>query len=66
MLHIMKAIILIIAFVTITLLIGCGAISDADEKIFFSHRDVSSLERQYAFLASTIDSPKPCFLIHPR
>lgn len=52
-------------FITVLLLSGCGAISGADEKVFFKHREADSLERQYRFLAGYIGSEKPCFLIHP-
>jgi len=62
----MKTVTLIGTLITTLLLSGCGAISDADEKVFLSHRTVDSLERQFSYLASAIDSSKPCFLIHPR
>lgn len=44
---------------------GCGAVSDSDEKVFFNHREAEDIERQYLYLATYIDSAKPCFLIHP-
>ena len=49
----------------ILLLSGCGAISDADEKIFVNHREADDIERQFLYLATYLDSAKPCFLIHP-
>ncbi|SDY04574.1 hypothetical protein SAMN05421881_10165 [Nitrosomonas halophila] len=44
---------------------GCGAISDADEIIFFKYRQPDELERQYLHLATYLNSAKSCFLIHP-
>ena len=45
---------------------GCGILSDADEKIYFTEtRQPDELEYQYSALGSVIHSAKPCYLIHP-
>jgi len=62
----MKTITLISTLLTIALLSGCGAVSDADEKIFLNQREADSIERQFLYLASFLDSAKPCYLIHPQ
>lgn len=48
------------------LISGCGLLSDADEKIYFSEiRQPVELEYQFLALANEIHSAKPCYLIHP-
>lgn len=45
---------------------GCGALSDADDKVFSSDwRRPEPVERLFLALASDIWSEKPCYLIHP-
>lgn len=51
---------------SMVLLSGCGAVSDADEKIFLNQREADRIERQFLYLASYLNSVKPCFLIHPQ
>lgn len=62
----MKAVTVISICTAILVLSGCGAVSDADEKIFVNHRQPDELERQFLYLARYLDSAKPCFLIHPK
>ncbi|MCH8543870.1 MAG: hypothetical protein LAT61_09900 [Alcanivorax sp.] len=46
---------------------GCGVISGADEQIGFSQpREPDAVEFQFLYLARHLDSPKPCYLIHPK
>lgn len=45
---------------------GCGALSDADDKVFSANsREPEPAEWLFLALASDIWSEKPCYLIHP-
>ena len=57
----------LLALVIVVAVSACGALSDADEKVFTSdRRQPEAVEWLFLALASDIWSEKPCYLIHPQ